>query len=118
MPQRAPPALQAHRPVSTHTHTHDTYTHDTHHTHTTHTTPARENVTHVWVGRGCRERTSGERMAIINCLALIMSQRPSLAREVVPHLSQIDPALPAAFEPGPLANVRQTLRLGLQYIYK
>jgi hypothetical protein len=57
-------------------------------------------------------------MAIINCLALIMSQRPSLAREVVPHLSQIDPALPAAFEPGPLANVRQTLRLGLQYIYK
>ena len=84
----------------------------------THALRTRAHVVHSCVGRGCRERASGERMAIINCLALIMSQRPSLAREVVPHLSQIDPALPAAFEPGPLANVRQPLRLGLQYINK
>jgi hypothetical protein len=57
-------------------------------------------------------------MALINCLALIMSQRPSLARELVPHLAQIDPSLSAAFEPAQLANVRQTLKLALQYIYK
>lgn len=49
---------------------------------------------------------------------MIIAQRPSLARLIVPHLGEIDACLVSAFEPLQLANVRQTLKLSLQFMAK
>lgn len=64
------------------------------------------------------DRTAGEKMAAINCLAQVIALSPANAGEIIPHLDKIDYYLSLSLEPGSLTIARQTLKLAFNYILK